>query len=75
MMEDARECWASLHDRVLFKFLPATSSVASVCVPTVSGDRSKIIVQVPLPHSVHEVFSFDQVHMNQICKKFFFSHS
>ncbi|CAG9538548.1 unnamed protein product [Cercopithifilaria johnstoni] len=57
MMEDARECWASLHDRVLFKFLHATSSVASVCVPTVSGDRSKLIIQVPLPHSVHQNLS------------------
>uniref|UniRef100_A0A0R3RVL3 PH domain-containing protein n=1 Tax=Elaeophora elaphi TaxID=1147741 RepID=A0A0R3RVL3_9BILA len=57
MMEDARECWASLHDRVLFKFLHVTSSVASVCVPTVSGDRSKLIVQVPLPHSVYQGLS------------------
>ncbi|KAM3724595.1 Inositol polyphosphate-4-phosphatase type I [Dirofilaria immitis] len=57
MMEDAKECWASLHDRVLFKFLHATSSVASVCVPTVSGDRSKLIVQVPLPHNVYQNLS------------------
>ncbi|KAL4002408.1 hypothetical protein ACH3XW_3330 [Acanthocheilonema viteae] len=57
MMEDARECWISLHDRVLFRFLHTTSSVASVCVPTVSGDRSKLIVQVPLPHSVYQNLS------------------
>ncbi|KAK6101402.1 hypothetical protein QQG55_4480 [Brugia pahangi] len=57
MMEDAGECWASLHDRVLFKFLHSTSSVASVCVPTVSGDRSKLIVQVPLPHSIYQGLS------------------
>uniref|UniRef100_A0A915PT39 PH domain-containing protein n=1 Tax=Setaria digitata TaxID=48799 RepID=A0A915PT39_9BILA len=54
MMEDAKDCWASLHDRVLFRFLHSTSSVASVCVPTVSGDRSKLIVQVPLPHNVYQ---------------------
>ncbi|VDK73844.1 unnamed protein product [Litomosoides sigmodontis] len=57
MMEDARECWTALHDRVLFKFRHTTSSVSSVCVPTVSGDRSRLIVQVPLPHNVYESLS------------------
>lgn len=55
MMEDARECWASLQDHVLFRIISASSSVASVCVPTVSGDRSKIIVQVPVPQGIFQV--------------------
>ncbi|VDN05119.1 unnamed protein product [Thelazia callipaeda] len=57
MMEDARECWAAIQDRVMFKFIQATSSVASVCVPTVSGDRYKMIVQVPLQHDLYKNLS------------------
>uniref|UniRef100_A0A0N5B0R7 PH domain-containing protein n=1 Tax=Syphacia muris TaxID=451379 RepID=A0A0N5B0R7_9BILA len=48
MLEDARDCWASLSNRVGFKFVLCSSSVTSTCVPTISGDRLKIIVQLPL---------------------------
>lgn len=58
MMEDARECWASLQDRVVFKFVQCSSSVSSTCIPTVGGDRSKLTVQIPLPANIFQVSLF-----------------
>ncbi|VDM42442.1 unnamed protein product [Toxocara canis] len=54
MMEDARECWASFQDRVIFKFVQCSSSVSSTCIPTVGGDRSKLTVQIPLRANVFQ---------------------
>uniref|UniRef100_A0A915AMW7 PH domain-containing protein n=1 Tax=Parascaris univalens TaxID=6257 RepID=A0A915AMW7_PARUN len=56
MMEDARECWASLQDRVVFKFVQCSSSVSSTCIPTIGGDRSKLTVQIPLPADIFQSF-------------------
>ncbi|VDD87449.1 unnamed protein product [Enterobius vermicularis] len=48
MLEDARDCWTLLPDRVEFKFVQCSSSVSSTCVPTVTGDRLKVAVHLPL---------------------------
>ena len=55
MLEDARDCWTLLPDRVEFKFVQCSSSVSSTCVPTVTGDRLKVAVHLPLLPNAFQV--------------------
>uniref|UniRef100_A0A1I7ZPN7 PH domain-containing protein n=1 Tax=Steinernema glaseri TaxID=37863 RepID=A0A1I7ZPN7_9BILA len=49
MLEDMRDAYGLVGDRVRFRFVTATSSVARTCVPVVGGDRGLIDITLPLP--------------------------
>uniref|UniRef100_A0A7E4W547 PH domain-containing protein n=1 Tax=Panagrellus redivivus TaxID=6233 RepID=A0A7E4W547_PANRE len=48
MMEDIFDVWSSFPTQVRFKFIPASSTVSQVCIPTIAGVRGDIIVSLPL---------------------------
>ncbi|TKR64344.1 hypothetical protein L596_024898 [Steinernema carpocapsae] len=55
MLEDMRDAYAIIGDRVRFRFVTATSSVARTCVPVVGGDRGLIDITLPLPPAMFAV--------------------
>ncbi|KAK0420803.1 hypothetical protein QR680_014899 [Steinernema hermaphroditum] len=55
MLEDMRDAYGMVGDKVRFRFVTATSSVARTCVPMVGGDRGLIDITLPLPPAMFAV--------------------
>uniref|UniRef100_A0A0K0E8D4 PH domain-containing protein n=1 Tax=Strongyloides stercoralis TaxID=6248 RepID=A0A0K0E8D4_STRER len=54
MMEDFKDVCNSLNEKVVFKFIPHTSSIQSNVIPIISGDRGQIIISLSMPDILME---------------------
>uniref|UniRef100_A0A0N5CAK9 PH domain-containing protein n=1 Tax=Strongyloides papillosus TaxID=174720 RepID=A0A0N5CAK9_STREA len=54
MMEDFKDVCNSLNEKVVFKFVPHTSSIQSNVIPIISGDRGQIVISLSMPESLME---------------------